>query len=52
MILVKYIKIFFSCTIDEILGLAKVSGLVETSTGSNQAQSVKMSAGVVVEFGP
>ena len=30
-----------------------MSGLAETSTGSNQAQrSVKMSAGVVVEFGP
>ena len=53
MILVKYIKILdVSCTIDEILGLAKVSGLAETSTGCNQAQSVKMSAGVVVEFGP
>ena len=54
MILVKYIEILdVSCAIDEILGLAKVSGLAETSTGSNQAQrSVKMSAGVVVEFGP
>ena len=41
-----------SYTIDEILGLAKVPRLAETSTGSNQAQSVKMSAGVVVEFGP
>ena len=30
-----------------------MSRLAETSTGSNQAQrSVKMSAGVVVEFGP
>ena len=54
MILVKYIQILdVSCTIDEKLGLAKVSRLAETSTGSNQAQrSVKMSAGVVVEFGP
>ena len=50
MILVKYIEILdVSCTIDEILGLVKVSRLAETSTGSNQAQrSVKMSAGVVV----
>ena len=54
MILVKYIEILdVSCTVDEILGLAKVSRLAETSTGSNQAQRiVKMSAGVVVEFGP
>ena len=54
MILVKYIEILdVSCTIDEILGLVKVSCLAETSTGSNQAQrSVKMSAGVVVEIGP
>ena len=53
MILVKYIEILdVSYTIDEILGLAKVPRLAETSTGSNQAQSVKMSAGVVVEFGP
>ena len=54
MILVKYIQILdVSCTIDEKLGLAKVSHLAETSTGSNQAQrSAKMSAGVVVEFGP
>ena len=54
MILVKYIEILdVSCTVDEILELAKVSRLVETSTGSNQAQRiVKMSAGVVVEFGP
>ena len=54
MILVKYINILdVSCTIDEILGLAKMSRLVETSTGSNQAQrNVKMLAGVVVEFGP
>ena len=53
MILVKYIDILdVSCTIDEILGLAKVSRLAEISTGSNQAQrSVKMSAGVVVELG-
>ena len=30
-----------------------MSGLVETWTGSNKAQrSVKMSAGVVIEFGP
>ena len=30
-----------------------MSGLAETWTGSNQAQrSVKMSVGVVVEFGP
>ena len=52
-VLVKYIEILdVSCTIDEILGLAQVSGLAETSMGSNQAQrSVKMSAGVVVEFG-
>ena len=51
MILVKYIEI--SCHIDEILGLTKVSGLAETSTGSNQVQrSVKMSPGVVVELGP
>ena len=43
MILVKYIEILdVSCIIDEILGLAKGSGLAETSTGSNQAQrSVK-----------
>ena len=43
MILVKYIEILdVSCTVDEILGLAKVSRLAETSTGSNQAQrSVK-----------
>ena len=54
MILVKYIEILdVSCTVDEILGLAKVSRLAETLTGSNQVQrSVKMSAGVVVEFGP
>ena len=54
MILVKYIEILdVSCTIDEIIGLAKVSRLPETSTGSNRAQrSVKMAAGVVVEFGP
>ena len=54
MILVKYIEILdVSCTIDEILGLVKVSRLAETSMGSNQAQrSVKMSAGVVVEIGP
>ena len=42
MILVKYIEILdVSYTIDEILGLAKVSRLAETSKGSNQAQSVK-----------
>ena len=54
MMLFKYIEILdVSCTIDETLGLAKVSGLAEPSTGSNQAQrSVKMSAGVVVKFGP
>ena len=50
MILVKYIEILdASCTVDEILGLAKVCRLAETSKGSNQAQrTVKMSAGVVV----
>ena len=54
MILIKYIEILeISCTIDEILGLTKVSGLAETFKGSNQAQrSVKMSAGVEVELGP
>ena len=54
MILVKYNEILdVSCTVDEISGLAKVSRCAETSTGSNQAQRiVKMSAGVVVEFGP
>ena len=50
MILVKYIKsLDILCTIDEILGLAKVCDLVETLTGSHQAQrSIKMLAGVVV----
>ena len=40
MILVKYIEILdVSYTIDEILGLAKVSRLAETSTGRNRRVS-------------
>ena len=46
MILVKYIDILdVSCTIDEILGLAKVSRLAETSTGSNQRPVLWSSSG-------